>query len=237
VMAMFSLYWHEERQPNERESAILDLCAELAGRHVERSRAGARQRLLMRELAHRGKNLLSVVQAIAMRTLSGNRTLKEAREAFVGRLRALANTYNILTEDAPELAQLHTVVATGLESFSERARIHGPGVVVSAKAAQTLALAVHELATNAAKYGALSVETGRLEVSWEIESQDRGDVFLFKWKETGGPPVRPPAAQGFGSTIITSVIGSELACVPKIEYNIDGFQYHFDCLLSVLRSA
>jgi two-component sensor histidine kinase len=73
----------------------------------------------MRELAHRGKSLISVIQAIALRTLTGERTLKDAREALVGRLRALANTYNTLTEDAPEVAQLHSIVASELETFSE----------------------------------------------------------------------------------------------------------------------
>src|SRR5262249_54000674 len=156
-----------------------------------------------------------------MRTLSGERTLKEARDVFVGRLRALANTYSTLTEDAPAVAQLHTIVAAGLESFSERARIHGPGVGVSAKAAHTPALVSHELATNAAKYGALSVESGRLEVSWEVSFQDRGGVFVFRWAETDGPPVQPPAAQGFGSTIVTTIVGSEFACVPTMTYGTD----------------
>lgn len=233
VMAMFSLYWYEQREPSDRELALLDLCAELAGRNVERSQAQARQSLLMRELAHRGRNLISVIQAIAIRTLKGERSLKEAREVFIGRLQALANTYGTLTEEAPEIAQLHNVVTTELKSFSERARISGPRLIVSAKVAQTLALVVHELATNAAKYGALSVETGQLEVGWEV-SDDK--VFSFKWSETGGPRVHPPELKSFGTVIITSVAGSELGCTPTVEYNADGFRYELQCSASVLRA-
>lgn len=238
VMAMFSLYWHEAREPSDRELRLLDLCADLAGRHVERSKAEARQRLLMHELAHRGRNLVSVIQAVAIRTLSGERTLKEAREAFVGRLQALANTYNTLTDETPEIAQLHKIVSAELKSFSDRARVRGPYVVVSAKVAQTLSLVVHELATNAAKYGALSVQSGRLDVTWEITTQNNDcEVFLFKWSETGGPSVKPPVRKGFGSVIMTSVIGSELACVPTMEYHEDGFRYQLECSLGALKAA
>jgi two-component sensor histidine kinase len=237
VMAMFSLYWQEEHEPTERELRILDLCADLAGRHVERSKAEARQRLLMHELAHRGRNLVSVIQAVAIRTLSGERTLTEARDAFVGRLQALANTYNTLTDETPEIAQLDKIVSAELKSFSERARIRGPYVVVSAKVAQTLSLVVHELATNAAKYGALSVQSGRLDVAWEIATQNDREVFLFKWSETGGPVVKPPARKGFGSVIMTSVVGSELACAPTMEYHQDGFQYQLECSLGALKAS
>lgn len=238
VMAMFSLYWHEEREPSDRELKLLDLCADLAGRHVERSKAANRQSLLMRELAHRGRNLISVVQAIAFRTLSGDRTLPEAREAFVGRLQALALTYNTFTEEAPDVACFNEIVLAGMKSFSDRAHIHGPHVVVSAKVAQTLSLVVHELATNAAKYGSLSVQSGRLNVTWEIVNTSNGhEVFLFRWVETGGPRVKQPERKGFGSVIITSIIGSELACAPAVEYDENGFRYRLECPLSALNAT
>jgi two-component sensor histidine kinase len=235
VLAMFSVYWLEEHEPSDRELRALDLCAELAGRHVERSVAEARQALLVREAAHRGKNLLSVIQAIATRSLSGERTLEEAREVFIGRLQALATSYGTLTDEAPESAQLHDIVSAGLNSHSERADIRGSAVVVPAKTAQTLSLVIHELATNAAKYGALSVRSGRIEVAWELTRNGSDDErFLFKWSEKHGPPVTPPAHKGFGSVIITSVVGSELNCAPTMEYAQDGFRYRLECSLSAL---
>jgi GAF domain-containing protein len=188
VLAMFSVYWLEEHEPSERELRVLDLCAELAGRHVERSAAAKalrdreqRQTLLMRELAHRGRNLLSVIQAIAARSLRGEQTLDEAREVFIGRLGALANTYNTLTDEAPESVRLHDIISAGLKSHIERAAIRGPAIVVPAKKAQTLALVLHELATNAAKYGALSAPSGRIEVTWELVQKHSGsEQFVFK---------------------------------------------------------
>jgi two-component sensor histidine kinase len=235
VLAMLSVYWLEEHQPDDRELTALDLCAELAGRHVERGVHDQRQSLLMRELAHRGKNLLSVVQAIATRSLRGERTLDEARDVFVGRLGALANTYNTLTEQSPESVQLHDIVTASLSSHGQRAGFAGPAIAVPAKNAQTLALVIHELATNAAKYGALSVASGRIKVAWEITRTSSDDArFSLTWSETGGPPIAPPARQGFGFLIITSVIGSELQCVPTMDYPEHGFQYHLDCRLSAL---
>jgi two-component sensor histidine kinase len=242
VLAMFSVYWLEEHEVNDRELRALDLCAELAGRHVERNVAAKalrdREQLLMRELAHRGKNLVSVIQAIAMRSLSGERTLDEAREVFIGRLRALSNTYNTLTEEAAENAALHDIVSEGLKSIGDRADFGGPAVVVPAKKAQTLSLVVHELATNAAKYGALSVESGRIKITWEVlRNGSDEDRFRFNWSEMRGPPANPPARTGFGSVIITSVVGAELNCKPTMEYAEGGFQYEFDCLLKALTSS
>lgn len=240
VLAMFSVYWPDEHELDEREVAGLDLCAELAGRHVERSVAGRalrdheqRQTLLMRELAHRGKNLLQVVQSIARRSLTGERSLDEAREIFIGRLGALANTYSTLTEAAPESVQLTSIVTAGLQFHSERTKVRGPAILVPAKKAQTLALVINELATNAAKYGALSAPTGHVEVSWEVTN----DRFSLKWLESGGPPAHTPTKLGFGSVIISSVIGTELNCEPGLEYRQSGFEYRLDCSFSALTAV
>jgi len=242
VLAMFSVYWLEDHEPSDRELRALDLCAEIAGRHVERSVLAKelrdRQTLLMRELVHRGKNLVSVIQAIARRTLSGDRTLDDAREVFIGRLQAPAHTYDTLTDEAPESAPLHGVVSAGLKSLSDRTDISGPVVAVHAKIAQTLALVFHELATNAAKHGSLSDESGRVEVTWELARQGSGDErFRLTWMERGGPRVNPPAREGFGSVIITSVIGNELNCVPTMDYTEDGFRYCLECSLNALTRA
>ena len=182
-----------------------------------------------------GKILSRSFNLIATRSLSGKRTLDDAREVFIGRLQALASSYSTLTDEALESAQLHDIVAAGLESHSARADIRGPAVVVPAKTAQTLSLVIHELATNAAKYGCLSVPSGRIEVSWELTGTGSDDErFVFKWLETQGPPVNPPAHKGFGSVIITSVIGSELNCAPTMDYAKDGFRYRLECSLSAL---
>lgn len=242
VLAMFSVYWTEAHEPNERELRALDLCAELAGRHVERSAAGKalrdREQMLMRELAHRGKNLVSVIQAIATRSLSGDKTLDEAREVFVGRLRALANSYNTLTDETPESAKLHDIASESLKVLGERVAFDGPFLMVPAKNAQTLSLLLHELATNAAKHGALVVESGRVTVSWRI-SKNPGDKdrFHFEWSETGGPAAHSPSRTGFGTVIITSVVGNDLNCQPTMKFTTHGFRYELECLLEDFAGA
>ncbi|MBN9049394.1 MAG: GAF domain-containing protein [Rhizobiales bacterium] len=244
VLAMFSVYWLEAHEPDDRELRALDLCAELAGRHVERSFAAKalleqneRNVLLMRELAHRGKNLLAIIQAIAGQSLRGNRSLDEAREAFVGRLGALAHTYNTLTDKSPESLQLHDIMAASLKFQSERTTIRGPDILVPAKNAQTLALMIHELATNATKYGALSNASGRVEIEWKIHRTGSDEQFLLTWSEIDGPPSKVPDDLGFGSVILTSVVGSELKCKPTLGYQENGFQYNLDCSLSALTNS
>jgi len=238
VLAMFSLYWPEEREPSERELRVLDLCGELAGRQAERSVAEARQRLLMRELAHRGKNLIAVVQSIAARTLTNDRSMTDARDTFIGRLVALATTYDALTDEAAVSAKLHDILAVGLKPISERASLRGPHVVLPAKNAQTLALVVHELATNASKHGALSVPSGRVEVTWQVNRVGVDDErFVLRWLERGGPPVQAPSQRGFGSIIVTSLVGEDLKCEPVLEYSSLGFEYRLECSLSDLQKA
>lgn len=238
VLAMFSLYWPKEREASERELRVLDLCGELAGRQAERSAAEARQRLLMRELAHRGKNLIAVVQSIAAWTLTNERSMPDARDTFIGRLSALAATYDGLTDEAAVSAKLHDILAVELKPISERASLRGPHVVLPAKNAQTLALVVHELATNALKHGALSVPSGRIEVTWQVNRVSIDDErFVLRWLERGGPPVEAPSRKGFGSVIVTSLVGEELKCEPVLEYSSLGFEYRLECSLSDLQKA
>lgn len=177
--------------------------------------------------------MLQVIQSIARRSLTGDRTLDEAREIFIGRLGALSNTYGTLTEQAPENVQLTDVVANELQSHGERINAQGPAISVPAKKAQTLALVIHELATNAAKYGALSVPTGRVEVDWAIAK----DQFSLKWSEIGGPSTKEPAKPGFGSVIVTAVIGNELQCEPALDFRASGLQYRLDCAYSALTAG
>lgn len=106
--------------------------------------------------------------------------------------------------------------------------------MVPARNAQTLSLVVHELATNAAKYGALSAPTGRVEVAWEVTLESTDQRFLFQWSESGGPPAEPPARHGFGSVILTSVIATELNCAPTLQFSENGLQYSLECSLSDL---
>ncbi|MGE0629836.1 MAG: PAS domain S-box protein [Hyphomicrobiaceae bacterium] len=198
---------------------------------TDRKRAEERQHLMMRELAHRGKNLLAVIQSIATRSLSGELTLEQGRTAFLGRLQALARTYSNLTDEAFEGALLDEIVAGELKSFPGRVLLEGQRVMLTAKAAQTFALVVHELATNAAKYGSLSVDSGRLEVRWSVVSIADEQRLRFAWIEQGGPAAVEPSRRGFGTILITNVAGAEFGCQPGLEYTPHGFRYRLDAVL------
>lgn len=170
---------------------------------TERKEAEERQQLLLAELGHRMKNTLAVVRSIAARSLSGERTLAEARDAITKRLAALANAHTALTEGGWRRASLRAVLEAELRPYGPRAVLAGPDLALSAKATQTFALVVHELATNAAKHGALSTATGRVEVRWELEgSAAGGEQLRILWRERDGPPVAPPAQRGFGTTLV-----------------------------------
>jgi PAS domain S-box-containing protein len=211
---------------------------------AKRKDAEERQRLLMRELSHRGMNLLAVVQSIAGRTITGTRTLAEARSVFIGRLQALSRTFSMLTNEAFEGAPLDDIVKRELASFAGRATMDGPDVMLAPKIAQTFALVVHELATNAAKYGSLSAAAGEVQVSWTItdgsaDDQARSVIgppkqFKFEWRESGGPAAVPPTRRGFGTTLVSQVAGSEFGCTPELIYGDHGLHYRFDAPLDNL---
>ncbi|PPQ26237.1 PAS domain-containing sensor histidine kinase [Rhodopila globiformis] len=204
---------------------------------TERKQAEERQRTLLQELAHRGKILLAVIQSIASRSLSGNQTLAEGRDAFNGRLQSLAQTYGALTHEAFEGALLEGLLRTELAAFGGRVHISGPGLMLTVKAAQTFALVVHELATNAAKYGALSNPAGHLTVTWHIGGPPAEPRLVFDWIEQGGPPAEPPRRRGFGTTLVSTVAGGDFGCEPELIYGPDGFRYRLDAPLSRLGSV
>lgn len=200
-------------------------------------RAEERQKILFQELVHRGRNLLTVIQSIASRSLAGDRSLREARTVFSGRLHALASSYGALTGDNTELASLAEIVGEELRPFGARAHVGGKDVMLPSKAAQTMALVVHELATNAAKHGALTAPAGYVDVSWSVATAEDGPRFRFAWREHGGPRVEPPVRQGFGTTLITVVAGAEFGCEPVLDYAPEGLRYVLDAPLDKVAAA
>lgn len=179
---------------------------------TERRRAEEHQKLLVAELSHRVKNTLAAVQSIATQTFRDEGAA--ARATFLARLRALGQAHGLLSRTEWQGADLRDIVRLELAphlrgAWDGRARIDGGPVRVVPRTALTLGMAIHELATNAAKYGALSSPTGRVDVAWAVrEGEDR--ALTIDWVETGGPPVRPPTRKGFGSTLIERSIEHEL---------------------------
>lgn len=218
----------------EERTAELERTAEILKVEVaERKRAEERLSLLVSELTHRVKNLLAVIQSIAVRTLNDSRDIGEARRILVGRLHALARAHELLTEACWKGADLGHIVNAEVSGFSDRVRASGPDLFLTASAVQTFALVVHELATNAAKYGALLSADGHIAIWWDVVER-RGEPHLeFQWKERGGPPVVPATQKGFGLTLIgtmASAMGSE----PIIDFVRDGLECRLEVPLSVI---
>lgn len=199
----------------------------------ERKVAEEHQRLLINELNHRVKNTLASVQAIAFQTLKGDLPLPEARGRFEARLMALSGAHNLLTEENWGGAALDRVLEGAIEHLG-RARfdIAGPPIRLSPRAALAIAMAIHELGTNGAKYGALSVEGGRVRIEWAL----RGDTLNLVWQERGGPPVSPPARQGFGSRLIERGLEMDLGGRASLHFEREGLRCEIEGALDVVRA-
>jgi PAS domain S-box-containing protein len=181
-------------------------------------RAREQERLLLAELNHRVKNNLATVQSIAAQTARSARDLSDFVEDFEGRLLALARAHDVLTATAWSAAQLGDVLRAELAVFGASVAMEGPPVALSASNALALGLIVHELSTNAAKYGALSVPGGVVRVAWSCAA----GRLVFTWREQGGPDARPPAAAGFGSTLIRRLAERELRGSLHVDYVPEG---------------
>jgi PAS domain S-box-containing protein len=185
----------------------------------DRKAAEARQNILVRELQHRTKNLLAVIQSIASNTLLHSADMGAARDALMGRLHALAHAQEFVASGSGGGAPLRDLVEAELSSFGTRAKVDGEFLMAGSSFAQMFALIVHELATNAMKHGALSGSHGEVAVGWRTSYSDQEPTLQLRWEERGGPPVMPPASTGFGTQLLT-LIGK-----PQIAYNPEGFEY------------
>jgi two-component system CheB/CheR fusion protein len=178
------------------------------------TRAEERQRMLLAELQHRVRNTLGVVRSIARRSAETSETVQDYAAHLDGRLNAFARTQAMVTRDPEAGVDLEFLLVEELLSYhareGEQLRVAGPPVRFQPKAAETFALAIHELATNAIKYGALSQPSGRLDVSWRFDDSAEPTQLVFDWRERGGPRVAPPQRKGFGSELLERTLAFEL---------------------------
>lgn len=198
LVGKFMAYY---RAPHDFSANDIELAVTIArqlGFSVERIRADVAKDLVAAETQHRIKNTLATVQAIAGQTLK--QAPPEQLDTFLGRLRALGEAHDLLTKEHWEQAPLREIISRALKPFGERITLEGPAVSLPARTSLMLTMCLHELATNAAKYGALSNTTGTVSLSWSvIDGQNRARV---EWVEKDGPPVAAPARRGFGSLLV-----------------------------------
>lgn len=190
---------------------------------TDRKRAEEQQRLLLHELNHRVKNTLSVVQGLAHQTFKRGHVEPQLLRAFEGRLGALAAAHNLLMQQTWEATPLQSAAEAALRPFQtgeQRIALTGPPVMLTPSATVTLTLALHELATNAAKYGALSGSGGKVDVEWTVTK----GTLMLAWRESGGPPVAPPAKPGFGTRLLERGVASDLNGTVDLDFDSHGLR-------------
>ena len=200
---------------------------------TDRRYADERQKLLLNELNHRVKNTLAIVQSIARQTLGD----APERKTLEARLMALSRAHDMLTAKSWENGYLKTAVTAELEPFRRpdgpEIRVHGPELKLGVNATVAMAMAVHELAANASKYGALSQPGGRADLSWEVHD----GMVTLDWRESGGPPVEAPARRGFGARMLERGLARQVNGRAELEFAPDGVHYRIEAPLQMLQSV
>lgn len=193
------------------------------------NRAEDRQRLLLGELQHRVRNTLAVVRSIARRTAETSTTVEDFASHLDGRLNAFARTQAMVTRDPEAGVDLEYLIVEELLAYNaregEQVHISGPNVRLQPKPAETFALAVHELATNALKYGALREPSGRIEINWRVDESTVPPQLIFDWRESGGPTVRAPRRKGFGTELLERTLSFELKARTELAFDAPGVHY------------
>lgn len=203
---------------------------------TELKRAEEQQRLLALELNHRIKNVLAMVQAIASQTFRATSDPVEARAAFIDRLAALGAAQDLLTQTTLTGARMADVVADAFRPHGREGQVtmSGPDVDLAPRCALAMSLALHELTTNAIKYGALSADAGRVAVAWTLTPGPDETAFVLSWTESGGPPVEPPTRTGFGAGMIQRALSGYVGGATTLTYDPTGVVFTLTTTLEAL---
>jgi PAS domain S-box-containing protein len=195
---------------------------------TDRKRAEAEHAMLLREVHHRVRNTLAIAQAIVGSTAKTSETIESFKDALIGRISALARTHLLMSDGTRNALDFNTMLKSELDPFDDssgaRVLLSGPAVEVANRHAVPLGMALHELTTNSAKYGALSTLGGKVEVTWRIITEATRRHLEFDWSETGGPAVTPPARKGFGAQLLEVVLPRQIHAVTALDYRPEGLR-------------
>jgi two-component sensor histidine kinase len=215
--------------------AFLGLMVNRAGtlaREVgSRRSAEDRLKVLIHELNHRVRNVLSVAQAVVRLSFTSAYSLAEVQRICEGRLQALANAMTLLTASDWKSVSIRHLILQEIVPFSDRILLKGPDIPLKARAAQTFALLIYELATNATKHGALSVSTGKVLLEWTMDYSGPEPLFRLIWREVEGPTITPPTRRGFGELLVRRIAPRDVAGRGKVSYEASGFEYELEAPL------
>ncbi|WP_407522993.1 sensor histidine kinase [Methylobacterium oryzisoli] len=207
----------------------------------ERQQTAERQILLIRELHHRVKNTLATVQALLGASARSATSVDEFYHSFSARVISLAKTHNLLTDDYWQMASLQEMLENELGPYNDpdgrRIALDGPPVDLTADLAVPTGMAIHELTTNAAKHGALSVPEGRIAVSWQVSAAESGRRLCLDWTERGGPLTREPTRRGFGSTLLQRVLTMQCGADIRFDFAPAGLHFRMEAPLVESRTV
>jgi two-component sensor histidine kinase len=203
----------------------------LVAARAERAEAQARRELVLREMNHRIKNILAAVQAVANQTFK-NQATRQSLDAFRDRLAAMAAAHDLLVAENWENVELQHLLAGVLAPFENdherRFALDGPPLRITPRAALSLSMSLHELCTNAAKYGALSVPGGTVAIRWSLSGAEDARRFQLDWTEAGGPPVTPPERSGFGTQLVRAALSGEFDARTELVFAATGVRFSLD---------
>lgn len=222
----FTPYPTPLRDPSGRLTGAINMLVDI----TERKEAEQRQKLLLDELNHRVKNTLASVQSVVVQAAKSARNVEEFRHAVEGRILAMSRAHDQLSRRSWADAELHELLKACIAPYLSKANValDGGPTIVAPRVGLMLCMAIHELATNAAKYGALSTPSGRVEVGWSVEQAGAQRMLHLRWLERNGPPVTPPKRQGFGTRLLERGIQAELHGRTSIRYPRAGVECAID---------
>lgn len=231
--AHFTFCYSPIRDDDGSIAGMLDTVIETTAKVQAQQQA----RLVNTELAHRIQNTLAIVHSIADQTFRGAESLDDARSTLGRRLKALGQAHQVLTQSDWLGAPMAAIIEAALIPHSMvqgEICAQGPAVNLSPRQALSLSMAIHELATNSTKYGALSVAGGQVTIRWTLEPMDRDDCLRLFWQESGGPPVMPPQRRGFGSRLLEHVLATDFGGKVNVCYAPEGLHFELATRLSNL---
>jgi two-component sensor histidine kinase len=237
TLGMMSTHWRQPHQPTKRDLNLADVLARQAADLIERALVEEHTQLLLREVSHRAKNILTVVQSMARQTAIGANP-ETFSEEFAGRLAGLAASQELLIKgdqrgvELDELARMQ--IAHLRDLISIRITLDGPLIRLAAGAAQTIGMALHELCTNAVKYGALSGQRGTVTLAWSVTDEAEGPCFVMSWRERDGPQVFQPERHGFGHSVIVGMVEHALDAEVVLDFRPEGLSWELKAPLAVV---